>query len=94
MPNKDLIPGLLIPLYWVLPCRTLFWGVLGKKVKGRYGQMFQSIPGQLASTCQEAFHLSALPSVQETTTGRWGLTCCGGDAQEPAGVFQPSPEHL
>lgn len=33
-------------------------------------------------------------SMQRTTAGRWGPTCSGGDAQEPAGVFQPRPEHL
>lgn len=46
----------------------------------------------LASTPLAA--LSASPSVQGTAGGRWGLTCSSSDAQEPAGVFQPSPEHL
>ena len=35
-----------------------------------------------------------MPSAQGAGAGRQGLTCSGGDAQEPTGVFQPHPEHL
>ena len=54
--------------------------------------MFLPIPHWLVPTPWAA--LSAEPSTQGTRAGRQGLTCSGGDAQEPTGVFQPRPEHL
>lgn len=79
------------PLHLLLPCRAVSGGI-GKKSEGRCGQMCPSVPSLLDPTPPAA--LSTVPCAQGTIAGRRGLTCSSGDAQEPAGIFQTSPELL